>query len=107
MQSTNVQELDKKAPGGPITPLIVGSTNMGNQDPPLPNAESMNEEKPSPRPADPLVIETEGNPVAPSEQAYLRQQVRYHKAIARSSLAHKNRPTTKMRTYPRLSRTTN
>lgn len=69
MQSTNVQELHKKAPESPIPPLIIGSTNMGNQDPPLPNAESMNEEKPSPRSANSIVMQTEDNLVAPSEQA--------------------------------------
>jgi len=107
MQSTNVQELHKKAPESPIPPLIIGSTNMGNQDPPLPNAESMNEEKPSPRSANSIVMQTEDNLVAPSEQASRGRQVRYHKANARTSLAHKDRPTIKVRTYPRMSRTTN
>ncbi|KAH9203566.1 hypothetical protein DL95DRAFT_502701 [Leptodontidium sp. 2 PMI_412] len=74
MQSTNVQELHKKAPENPIPPLIIGSTNMGNPDPPLPTAESINEEKPSPRLADSIVIQTEDNLVAVSEQAFLGQQ---------------------------------
>ncbi|KAH8587039.1 S-adenosyl-L-methionine-dependent methyltransferase [Bisporella sp. PMI_857] len=47
---------------------------MGYQDPPLPTAEPMNEEKSSPRPADSIVIQTEDNLVAPSEQASLGQQ---------------------------------
>jgi hypothetical protein len=86
MQSPNVPKDHKTEPEGTITSLIVGSTDMDIQDPTLPAAEGIKvtEEKPSPQPANSIVMQTEGNPVMPSEQASLGQQVRYHKAMTRA-----------------------
>jgi hypothetical protein len=48
----------------------------------------MNEERLSPQLADPGVVLPVASLAAPSAQAYLEQQVRYHRVFSRSNQAH-------------------
>lgn len=105
MQSSDLKGLHKTELERPTPPLIIGSTNMDNQDIFPPTSEPTTKEKLSPQPADSIVMQTDR--VEASEQASLGKQVRYDKTIARTSLAHKDRPKIKMSKDPQLSRTAN
>jgi hypothetical protein len=85
MQAPDSQQLPKteqpEQPEPEPAPSIIGPTDTGipgTKDEhfphPLPPAEPMNEDALSPQPADSIAMQTEGT----SEQASLRQQVRYH-----------------------------
>jgi hypothetical protein len=88
MQSPDSQDLPKTEPEpATVQPSIRGSTSTAIPDTqdeqhyphPLPPTEPMNEDTLSPQPADSIAIQTEG----PTEQAFVGEQVRYHKAVAR------------------------